>query len=99
MSLIVFQLCSADGTSRMARLHAAHIPPSVCQAELSAQARSLAGHAFPTISVQLLRSPHTRVQSIVKSVSAFIAGTPDVQVAAGEILCDILSFGNDQQQQ
>jgi hypothetical protein len=83
----------------MARLHAAHIPPSVCKTQLSAQAHSVAGNSFSAIAVQLLCSPHSRAQSIVKSVSAFIAGTPDVQVAAGEILCDILSFGNDQQQQ
>jgi hypothetical protein len=32
-------------------------------------------------------------------VSAFIAGSPDVQVAAGEFLCDILAFGDDVEQQ
>jgi hypothetical protein len=35
----------------------------------------------------------------VKSVAAFIAGNPDVQAAAGEFLCDVLTFGDDQQQQ
>jgi hypothetical protein len=53
----------------------------------------------PTAKAPLPSLPHNRTQSIVRAVSAFIAGTPDVQGAAGEILCDILSFGDDQQQQ
>jgi hypothetical protein len=46
-----------------------------------------------------LPSFHSVAQSIVKSVAAFVAGNPDVQAAAGEFMCDILTFGDDQQQQ
>ncbi len=66
---------------------------------LSAQLKRAQWQVNPAFAVRLRRSANANAQSIVKSVSAFIAGTPDVQAAAGEFLCDVLSFGDDQQQQ